>query len=80
MWKMPSTALMCDRNALPRPAPSAAPFTSPAMSVMFSTAGTTDLGLNLSTRWSNRGSGTGTMDTCGSICPHGTPREANNGT
>uniref|UniRef100_A0A182QSV7 Uncharacterized protein n=1 Tax=Anopheles farauti TaxID=69004 RepID=A0A182QSV7_9DIPT len=32
---MASHALMCERNALPRPWPSAAPFTSPAMSTTF---------------------------------------------
>lgn len=31
---------MCDKNAFPRPWPSAAPFTSPAISTMFKNAGT----------------------------------------
>lgn len=68
---MPSTAWMCERNALPSPAPSLAPFTSPAMSVTVSTAGMTDLGLYLSTRKSKRSSGTGTRETFGSIVQNG---------
>lgn len=37
---MASQALMCDKNAFPRPCPSAAPFTKPAMSTTFKYAGT----------------------------------------
>ena len=39
-WKRASQALMCDRKALPRPWPSLAPLTSPAMSVTLRKAGT----------------------------------------
>lgn len=39
-WKMASQALICERKALPRPCPSAAPFTNPAMSTTFKNAGT----------------------------------------
>lgn len=37
---MASQALMCERKALPRPWPSEAPFTSPAMSTTLRKAGT----------------------------------------
>ena len=39
-WKMASQALMWERKALPRPCPSEAPFTRPAMSVTLRNAGT----------------------------------------
>lgn len=37
---MASQALMCDRKAFPKPWPSEAPFTKPAMSTTFRKAGT----------------------------------------
>lgn len=40
-WKMLSQALMCERKSLPRPCPSAAPLTRPAMSTTLRYAGTT---------------------------------------
>jgi len=40
MWKTASQARMCDRNALPSPCPSCAPFTRPAMSTTFRYDGT----------------------------------------
>ena len=39
-WKIPSQALMLDRKEFPRPFPSWAPFTSPAISTTFRKAGT----------------------------------------
>lgn len=33
-WNIPSTAYICDKNAFPKPAPSLAPLTNPAMSVI----------------------------------------------
>ena len=71
MWKMPSTAWMCERKALPRPAPSLAPLTRPAMSVTVSTAGTTLFGRKDATRWSKRSSGTGTLLKFGSMVQKG---------
>mmetsp|Transcript_14392 Transcript_14392/g.18195 ORF Transcript_14392/g.18195 Transcript_14392/m.18195 type:complete len:215 (-) Transcript_14392:255-899(-) len=43
-WKIPSTAWMCDRKALPRPSPSWAPATRPAMSKMEIDAATLERG------------------------------------
>lgn len=37
---MASQAPICDRKAFPRPCPSAAPFTKPAISTIFKNAGT----------------------------------------
>ena len=39
-WNIASQALMWERKAFPRPWPSEAPFTRPAMSVTFRKAGT----------------------------------------
>lgn len=39
-WKMASQAAMCDKKAFPRPCPSAAPLTKPAISTTFKYAGT----------------------------------------
>jgi hypothetical protein len=39
MHYVPSTACICDKNALPRPAPSEAPLIKPAISVRFKYAG-----------------------------------------
>ena len=47
MWKIASTERICERKALPSPAPVDAPRTRPAMSVTVSTAGTSLLGLNV---------------------------------
>jgi len=39
-WNSASHALMCERKALPKPCPSLAPLTRPAMSVTLRKAGT----------------------------------------
>lgn len=39
-WKIPSHALIWERKAFPKPCPSAAPFTRPAISTTFKYAGT----------------------------------------
>jgi len=44
-WKMASTARMCDKKELPRPAPVEAPRVRPAISYTVKLAGTCDLGL-----------------------------------
>mmetsp|Transcript_17377 Transcript_17377/g.34898 ORF Transcript_17377/g.34898 Transcript_17377/m.34898 type:complete len:215 (+) Transcript_17377:523-1167(+) len=70
-WKMPSTAAMCERKALPRPAPSAAPLMMPAMSQTERQAGTTDGGFHRSTRYWKRWSGTGHFASLGSMVQKG---------
>mmetsp|Transcript_31373 Transcript_31373/g.78936 ORF Transcript_31373/g.78936 Transcript_31373/m.78936 type:complete len:273 (-) Transcript_31373:186-1004(-) len=70
-WMMPSMARMCDRNALPRPAPCAAPLTSPAMSTISSHGWTSLLGLYLSQSQSKRSSGTWTRVSLGSMVQKG---------
>lgn len=70
-WNIPSTALICERNAFPSPWPSAAPRTRPAISVTVKTAGTVDFGLNLSQSSLNEISGTGTFAVFGSIVQKG---------
>jgi len=39
-WNMPSQAPMCERKLFPKPCPSEAPFTNPAMSITCKKAGT----------------------------------------
>lgn len=39
-WNIASQALIFDKNAFPRPCPSAAPLTKPAISTTFKKAGT----------------------------------------
>ena len=68
---MPSTALMWERNAFPKPAPVDAPFINPAMSVMERTAGTLLFGLWCWTSHSQRSSGTETLASLGSIVQKG---------
>merc|ERR1719278_294490 len=70
-WNMASQALIWLRKAFPRPCPSLAPFTKPAISVTFKKAGTLLAGLWCLTRKSKRGSGTGTLLSLGSIVQNG---------
>mmetsp|Transcript_26706 Transcript_26706/g.67939 ORF Transcript_26706/g.67939 Transcript_26706/m.67939 type:complete len:238 (+) Transcript_26706:816-1529(+) len=70
-WKIASTDEMCERNALPRPAPSEAPLTSPAMSIHVRKAGTTDLGFTVSCSSLKSASGTSTRASVGSIVQKG---------
>ncbi|RNA14517.1 hypothetical protein BpHYR1_043990 [Brachionus plicatilis] len=68
---MPSQALMWLRKALPKPCPSLAPLTRPAMSTTLRKAGTLLAGLYFSHRKSNLESGTGTRPSFGSIVQKG---------
>ena len=70
-WMIASTSRMCDRNLLPSPWPSLAPFTMPAMSTSLSAAGITFfVGIRAVIRLS-RSSGTLTMPSLGSIVQNG---------
>ena len=62
---------MCDRKALPSPAPSLAPRTSPAMSVHQRYAGYSLLGFHTLMRSSYRASGTEQRASVGSIVQNG---------
>jgi hypothetical protein len=66
-WKMPSTALTCDKNAFPSPAPVDAPAVNPAISMQVKCAGTRDAGLYRSQSHSKRASGTGILASSGLI-------------
>ena len=69
--KMASVALMCERKALPKPSPSAAPLTRPAMSTTERKAGTSDFGWNFSSRCLKLGSDSSTRASVGSIVQKG---------
>ena len=72
-WTMASHSRMLARNLLPRPAPSAAPLTRPAMSTNSTVVGTM-LSLEVpdiaASAW-RRSSGTGTMPLLGSMVQKG---------
>ena len=69
--RIASTVRMWDRNLLPSPCPSLAPFTSPAMSTSFS-ADETIFSVSMNRLMVfRRSSGTGTMPTLGSIVQNG---------
>merc|ERR1719386_181367 len=70
-WIMPSTALMWERKAFPRPSPLCAPWMSPAMSTTLRYGLTSDLGLCFSTSQSNRSSLTGHRVSLGSMVQNG---------
>ena len=70
-WQIASHSRMAARNWLPRPSPSEAPFTIPAMSTKVTVAGTISSDPNSSARRSRRGSGTATTPTLGSIVANG---------
>ena len=70
-WRIASTSRICERNLLPSPSPSLAPFTIPAMSTSLSAAGITFCGgMNFVIR-SSRSSGTLTIPSLGSIVQNG---------
>mmetsp|Transcript_2979 Transcript_2979/g.12058 ORF Transcript_2979/g.12058 Transcript_2979/m.12058 type:complete len:204 (+) Transcript_2979:1404-2015(+) len=70
-WMMASHSRMFARNLLPRPSPSLAPLTRPAMSTNSSTAGTTLALLLISPSLSSLRSGTGTTPVLGSMVQKG---------
>ncbi len=68
---MASLSRMAARNLLPRPSPSDAPFTMPAMSTNVTMAGRISLDPKIPARTSRRGSGTATTPTLGSMVAKG---------
>ena len=68
---MASVSRILDKNLLPKPSPLLAPFTSPAISTISTTAGTTFCGCTNSTSLFNRSSGTVITPTLGSIVQKG---------
>ena len=62
---------MAARNWLPRPSPSDAPFTMPAMSTNVTAAGRIFSDANIVASRANRGSGTDTTPTLGSMVAKG---------
>ena len=70
-WQIASASRMLARNLLPRPAPSLAPFTIPAMSTNDTVAGTVFTEWNSVANSSSRPSGMGTTPTFGSMVANG---------
>ena len=70
-WQIAADSRMWERNLLPRPSPSEAPRTMPAMSTNSTVAGTTRADSNSSASFGSRGSGTATTPTFGSIVANG---------
>ena len=70
-WQIASHSRMLARNLLPRPAPSEAPFTIPAMSTKVTGAGTIFSESNSSASLFSRGSGSGTTPSFGSMVAKG---------
>ncbi len=70
-WTIASVSRMFPRNWLPRPSPSCAPRTRPAMSWKAMVSGTSSEAPTVSATASRRGSRTGTMATLGSIVVNG---------
>ena len=70
-WQMASLSRMAARNLLPRPSPTDAPLTIPAMSTKVTMAGTISLLSKSSARRSSRSSGTATTPTLGSMVANG---------
>ena len=70
-WQMASASRMWARNLLPRPWPSDAPRTMPAMSTNSTVAGRMRAEPKISARTASRGSGTATTPTLGSIVANG---------
>jgi len=70
-WQIAADSRMCERNLLPRPSPSDAPLTMPAMSTNSTVAGITFAEENSSASTPSRGSGTPTTPTLGSIVANG---------
>ena len=70
-WQIAADSRMWERNLLPRPSPSDAPRTMPAMSTNSTVAGTTRAESNRAASFGSRGSGTATTPTFGSIVAKG---------
>ncbi len=70
-WQIAADSRMWERNLLPRPSPSDAPRTMPAMSTNSTVAGTTRADSNSAASFGSRGSGTATTPTFGSIVAKG---------
>ncbi len=70
-WQMASHSRMLARNLFPRPAPSEAPFTMPAMSTNVTGAGTVFSEEKISASLSSRGSGSATTPSFGSMVANG---------
>ena len=70
-WQMASASRMLARNLLPRPSPSEAPRTMPAMSTKETVAGRIRSDPKISASFASRGSGSGTTPTLGSMVANG---------
>src|SRR5699024_816398 len=70
-WQIASASRMLARNLLPRPSPSLAPFTMPAMSTNETVAGSSFWLPNTFASSASRGSGSGTTPTLGSMVADG---------
>ena len=70
-WQIASASRMLARNLLPRPSPSEAPRTIPAMSTNETVAGRIRALPNTLASCSSRGSGSATTPTLGSIVANG---------
>ncbi len=70
-WQIAADSRMCERNLLPRPSPSEAPRTMPAMSTNSTVAGSCLAEPKTSASFARRGSGTPTTPTLGSIVANG---------
>ncbi len=70
-WQIAFASRMFARNLLPRPSPSDAPLTMPAMSTNDTTAGTSRSEPKISASLVRRASGSGTTPTFGSIVANG---------
>lgn len=70
-WQMASASRMLARNLLPRPSPSEAPRTMPAMSTNETVAGRIFSDPWISASRSRRASGSGTTPTLGSMVANG---------
>ena len=70
-WQIASASRMLARNLLPRPSPSEAPRTMPAMSTNDTVAGRMRSELKISASRLSRASGSGTTPTFGSIVANG---------
>lgn len=71
IWNIPSTYYILLKNAFPKPWPSCAPSTNPAISIISNYAGTLDFGYHISHNLSYLVSGTGTYAKFGSIVQNG---------
>ena len=70
-WQMASASRMLARNLLPRPSPSLAPRTMPAMSTKLTVAGRIFSEPKMPASTLRRASGSGTTPTLGSIVANG---------